>query len=237
MKKLTTFLVGGLSLCFLLTGCGKQELAEGVKLAEAAFNPQSSIRTRVQQELANNKSYANIDYLANYSLGADAGTLVELIKNQFEEIVPHVSTSITSLEFVPLKTDLVLSPGSQNHYYLINNQILVNFVVPKNNSVAWNETVSNIQFYYNVFDPSAAQLMDLISKAIIQEIESPTTALLVKEKEELKPVKNYNFVGGIYETSGKLINLNSDAIEFILKALNLKDQDYLYCFDFQRTAS
>lgn len=241
MKKITTLLTGALSLCLLLTGCGKNQSVDDLVLAENAFNPQSTVRTRVQQELANNTSYANIDYLANYSFAAKVDTLVSVIKRQFEAIAPHVSTNMKTLEFTPLKTEIVISEGSENHYYLINDKIVANFIVPKSNSVAWNGTVSNIQFYYSVLDPSAAQLMDFISKSIVQEIESPTTSLLIEregydDEVIVEPVRNYQFVGGAYETAGNLINLNSQAIDFIFSSLNLKTQDYLYCFDFQRVA-
>ena len=241
MKKVAS-VAGALGLCLMLVGCGSSELPQGATLAKDAFNTQSTVRTRVQQELANNQSYMNIDYLSQYSFTATPENFIKLIQKQYLGIAPHTGALYPELEFAPLKTDLVISQASENHYYVINNKIVANFVVPESNSVQWDGTVTNIQFYYSMEDQGAAHLMDLISKSIVQELQSPTTALMFKvesddeeEPDEYHPVTNYAFVGGLYATEGKLINLNKDVQKFIYTNLNLKKQDYLYCFEFKRS--
>lgn len=236
MKKMWIKTLGVLSCCFLLVGCStKTELPANIELTEEKFDTQSTIRTRVQQELANNKSYQGINYLANYSLGAKVEPLIQAIASQYEKIAPYVSAPVERLIFQPIQSDVIISEGSSNHYYLVNERIVVNFIVPKSETVKWDGTVSNIQLYYSVNDPMAMVLKDFISKAIIQEIESPETALTLWVDEKAYPLRNYQFSGGLYETQGKLITLTKKSQEFIFKALNLKPQDYLYCFNFHRT--
>lgn len=237
MKKLWIKALGVCSCCFLLMGCESESSisAENIQLAQEKFDTQSTIRTRVQQELANNNSYQGINYLAEYSLGAKVEPLIQAICTQYEKLVPYVNAPVEELIFQPIQSDVIISEGSNNHYYLVNEKIVINFVVPKSDTVKWDGTVTNIQFYYNMNDPMSIVLMDFISKAIIQEIEAPETALRLWINEEALPLRNYNFVGGLYETKGQLIGLSQDAQSFILKALNLKTQDYLYCFNFLRS--
>lgn len=239
MNKLWMKALGICSCCFLLVGCGAGNdsaiPSENIQLAEEKFDTQSTIRTRVQQELANNSSYQGINYLADYSLGAKVEPLIAIICSQYEKMVPYIEAPVETLTFQPIQSEEVISEGSKNHYYLINERIVVNFVVPKSDTVKWDGTVSNIQFYYSMNDPMAVVLMDLISKAIVQEIQSPETTLTLWVNEKAEPLRNYRFAGGLYETKGQLIGLSQDAQAFILKALNLKAQDYLYCFNFLRS--
>ena len=234
MKKIFKHTLGTMGVLFLLTGCGGGN-TDDIELTETPFNPQSSVRTRVQQELANNTSYARIDYQYNYSFGVNPKTFVNAIQTQYKNIIPHVNGGPSELTFVELKDAPIISTGSNNQAYLVNDLIVVNFVVPKNNSVEWDGTVSNVQFYYDSTNLTAAQLMNLISMAITQEIESPQTALLIGENKDQK-ISNYDFIGGTYEISGKLINLSKESKDFILKSLGLKSKDYLNCFSLERHA-
>lgn len=234
MKK---YLKGLLILSFgvLLVGCKKQELPQ-----VDPFNFDSSVKTRARLEINNSNSYVNTNYYQEYSFGIDTETFIQVIRDRYEEVIQFNPSPFETLEFKKVDGGPKFSDSATNHTYLINDCILINFVVPKLNGIEWDDTVTNIQFFFPYQEKKEGEgstpqeyLFHLIGLAIVQETKSVSTIIKTSGTFSGQP-HGYGNIGGHYSLDKNSNEIQEPHKDFFKSFFNLKNKDRIYAYNFTR---
>ena len=213
-----------------LVGCGNTE--EPIEKKDP-FNFDSSVQTRARKEISAGNSYTNVDYYGSYSFGIEAETFIQIIRDRYKEVIQFTNSPFETLEFKPVSGGPEFSDRSINQTYLVNDRLLINFVVPTFNGIEWDETISNIQFFFPSEDKTATLLFKLITLSMIQETKSKEPAITVSG-DYLASQTGYGETGDSYSLEKESKEISESLKEFFKTFFNLKNKDRISAYDFRR---
>ena len=224
-----------LGCTFSLVACGKDKTSP-----IPAFNFDSSVRSRAQTEIGNSNSFSNTPYYEEYSFGVDTETFINIIRERYAEIIQFTGAHFETLEFKKIEGAPTFSNNAKNNTYLVNDCLIINFVIPQFNGIEWDKTVSNIQFFYPhkylaEGEPDTVQtvLFNLIVSSIVQETTS-NNSVLTTSGQYLGSSDGYGCTGGHYSLDKDLNEMNSTAKDFFKEFFDLKNKDRIYAYNFTR---
>ena len=225
-----------LGCTFSLVACGKENTTTTVP----AFNFDSSVKKRAQIEISNSNSFSNTAYYKEYSFGVETETFINLIRERYAEVIQFTGAPFETLEFKKIEGAPTFSNNAKNNTYLVNDCLIINFVVPQFNGIEWDETVSNVQFFYphkylEKGEPDTVQnvLYNLIVSSIVQETTSHNSVLTTSGKY-LGQGDGYGSSGGHYSLDKDSNEMNSVAKDFFKDFFKLKNKDRIYAYSFAR---
>ena len=220
---------------FVLSACGN-ESTEKVK----PFDFDSSVKSRAKTEINSSNSFVNTMYYDEYSFGVNPETFINIIRERYDEVIQFTGTPFEKLEFKRVDGAPDFSSGAKNHTYFVNNRILVNFVVPQFNGIEWDDTVSNIQFFFPYEEKEEGEpdtvetiLFNLINLSIIQETKA-NESIITTSGKYLGEETGYGCTGGHYSLDKNSNEISNPAKDFFKEFFDLKNKDRIYAYNFTR---
>lgn len=224
-----------LSCGLFLVACGKEPMPE-VK----PFDFDSSVKTRAKTEINNSNSYVNTNYYGEYSFGVTPETFIQIIRDRYREVIQFTSSPFEKLEFKKVDGAPTFSESAENHTYLVNDLLLINFVVPKLNGIEWDDTVSNIQIFFPYKEKKEGEgdtiqefLFNLIVLSIVQETKS-ATSVITTSGDYLSEGRGYGTTGGHYSLDKDSKEIQDPYKDFFKSFFQLKNKDRIHAYNFTR---